>query len=152
MLGAMVPHPRGRWLLEEVRGRCTEEREQEKTEDDQRRREHDTKARNAALSRLARIGLEKPKTPRDQQAVQVPVAASSAAAPQAVRAPVEQQWPAVQQSPPRRSLRLSEPMPPPPRPPVAAAVLSNSDQSMRSRSADSDDDDHAALSVSASGR
>jgi hypothetical protein len=50
-LEAMVPHPRGRWLLEEVRGRCPEEREREKAEDGQRRREHDNMERNAALSR-----------------------------------------------------------------------------------------------------
>jgi ankyrin repeat protein len=39
-LDAMLPHPRSGWLLDEVHGRCPEAREQEKTEDDQRRREH----------------------------------------------------------------------------------------------------------------
>jgi ankyrin repeat protein len=135
-LATTVPHPRGGWLVEEVRGRLPHEQEKEKTEDDRRRREHDKNARETVLSQLraelARIVFEQPKTPRDPVA-RVPVAASSAT-PHSV--PLSQQWPAA-----LRSLRFSEPPPSPPRQPLPAA-LSSSDQSMLSKSADSDDDDH----------
>jgi ankyrin repeat protein len=62
-LATTVPHPRGGWLVEEVRGRLPQEQEKEKTEDDRRRREHDKNARETVLSQL-RAELARPSPPR----------------------------------------------------------------------------------------